>query len=100
VSPSAETGVLLEHLFRRQAGRMVAGRTSEIGVPSTFRAFVPAIPFALADDLTVRPVPGVPDRFRVEDHDGNRIGEIVPVPGTPYRRLEDRDGRAIGEILA
>ena len=31
MSPSAETGVLLEHLFRRQAGRMVAHLTDLLG---------------------------------------------------------------------
>ncbi len=70
--PPADTGLLLEHLFRRQAGRMVAHFTRLLG-PANLELAEEAVQEALLRALEIWPYSGVPENppawlFRVAHH--------------------------------
>ena len=61
MTPAAETGVLIEHLFRRQAGRMVSHLTRLLG-PENLELAEESVQEAMLRALQTWPYQGVPDR--------------------------------------
>jgi len=95
VSPSAETGVLLEHLFRRQAGRMVAHLTGLLG-PANLDLAEETVQEAMLRALQSWPYQGVPENAAAWLF---RVAHNAAIDAVRRRRFTaDQEAEAIADI--